>query len=51
MAEKFGIEVAELDRRLSKLDKLRFSSNEIAQAESFRKMLLAMARDVRVDSP
>ena len=48
MAEKFGIEVAELVDGVSKLDKLRFSSNEIAQAESFRKMLLAMARDVRV---
>ncbi len=48
MAEKFGIEVAELVDGVSKLDKLRFSSNEIAQAESFRKMLLAMSRDVRV---
>lgn len=48
MAEKFGIEVAELVDGVSKLDKLKFSSNEIAQAESFRKMLLAMSRDVRV---
>lgn len=48
MAEKFGTEVAELVDGVSKLDKLRFSSNEIAQAESFRKMLLAMSRDVRV---
>lgn len=48
MAERFGIEVTELVDGVSKLDKLRFSSNEIAQAESFRKMLLAMSRDVRV---
>lgn len=48
MAEKFGAEVTELVDGVSKLDKLRFSSNEIAQAESFRKMLLAMSRDVRV---
>lgn len=48
MAERFGIEVTELVDGVSKLDKLRFSSNEVAQAESFRKMLLAMSRDVRV---
>ena len=33
---------------LTKLDKLHFSTKEESQAESFRKMLLAMARDVRV---
>ena len=48
MAEKFGIEVAELVDGVSKLDKLRFSSAAAAQAESFRKMLLAMSRDLRV---
>lgn len=48
MAERFGVEITELVDGVSKLDKLRFSSNEIAQAESFRKMLLAMSRDVRV---
>ena len=48
MAEKFGIEVADLVDGVSKLDKLKFSSNAVAQAESFRKMLLAMSRDVRV---
>ena len=48
MAERFGIEVTELVDGVSKLDKLRFSSNEIAQAENFIKMLLAMSRDVRV---
>ncbi len=48
MAEQFGVEVTEIVDGVSKLDKLKFSSNEIAQAESFRKMLLAMSRDVRV---
>ena len=33
---------------LTKLDKLQFSTREESQAESFRKMLLAMSRDVRV---
>ena len=48
MAAQFGVEVTEIVDGVSKLDKLKFSSNEIAQAESFRKMLLAMSRDVRV---
>jgi RelA/SpoT family (p)ppGpp synthetase len=48
MSEKFGVPVAELVDGVSKLDKLKFSSNEEAQAESFYKMLLAMSRDVRV---
>jgi RelA/SpoT family (p)ppGpp synthetase len=48
LVERFGPTVAELVDGVSKLDRLRFDSNEEAQAESFRKMLLAMARDVRV---
>jgi guanosine-3',5'-bis(diphosphate) 3'-pyrophosphohydrolase len=48
IAERFGPVVAELVDGVSKLDRLRFDSNEEAQAESFRKMLLAMGRDVRV---
>jgi GTP pyrophosphokinase len=48
VAEKFGKPVAELVDGLSKLDKIRFETREDAQAENFRKMLLAMARDVRV---
>jgi guanosine-3',5'-bis(diphosphate) 3'-pyrophosphohydrolase len=48
MVERFGTGVAELVDGLSKLDKVEFASREQAQAESFRKMLLAMARDVRV---
>jgi GTP diphosphokinase / guanosine-3',5'-bis(diphosphate) 3'-diphosphatase len=46
--EKFGSAVAELVDGLTKLDKLEFNTREENQAESFRKMLLAMARDVRV---
>jgi GTP diphosphokinase / guanosine-3',5'-bis(diphosphate) 3'-diphosphatase len=48
LIERFGAPVAELVDGLSKLDKLKFSSKEEGQAESFRKMLLAMSRDVRV---
>ena len=48
IVEKFGSPVAELVDGLTKLDKLEFNTREDNQAESFRKMLLAMARDVRV---
>ncbi len=48
MAEKFGVAVADLVDGLTKLEKLEFDNREENQAESFRKMLLAMARDVRV---
>jgi guanosine-3',5'-bis(diphosphate) 3'-pyrophosphohydrolase len=48
LIERFGAPVAELVDGVSKLDRLSFDSFEEAQAESFRKMLLAMARDVRV---
>jgi guanosine-3',5'-bis(diphosphate) 3'-pyrophosphohydrolase len=48
IAEKFGKPVAELVDGLSKLNKIEFETKEDAQAENFRKMLLAMTRDVRV---
>jgi GTP pyrophosphokinase len=48
VTEKFGKPVAELVEGLSKLAKFRFETREDAQVENFRKMLLAMARDVRV---
>ncbi|CAM5357000.1 RelA/SpoT family protein [Eoetvoesiella caeni] len=48
LAEKFGADVAEIVDGLSKLDRLEFATKAEQQAESFRKMLLAMARDVRV---
>src|SRR5918993_466415 len=44
----FGKPVAELVDGVSKLDRIEFESQAEAQAENFRKMLLAMARDVRV---
>src|SRR5688572_7610741 len=48
IADTFGKPVAELVDGLSKLDRIEFQTAEDAQAENFRKMLLAMARDVRV---
>ena len=48
LIERFGSPVAELVDGLTTLDKLHFPTREEPQAESFRKMLLAMARDVRV---
>jgi GTP pyrophosphokinase len=48
LVEKFGTKVAELVEGLTKLDKLEFQSHAEAQAESFRKMFMAMVRDVRV---
>ena len=48
LIERFGVSVAELVDGLTKLERLEFNTREENQAESFRKMLLAMARDVRV---
>ncbi|MDP2064564.1 MAG: bifunctional (p)ppGpp synthetase/guanosine-3',5'-bis(diphosphate) 3'-pyrophosphohydrolase [Burkholderiaceae bacterium] len=48
LIERFGAPVAELVDGLTKLEKVQFTTREENQAESFRKMLLAMARDVRV---
>src|SRR2546428_6892257 len=48
ITERFGKPVADLVDGLSKLDRIEFQSQAQAQAENFRKMLLAMARDVRV---
>jgi GTP pyrophosphokinase len=46
--EKFGQQVAELVDGVTKLDKIEFQNASVAQAENFRKMLLAMSQDVRV---
>jgi GTP pyrophosphokinase len=46
--DSFGRPVADMVDGVSKLDQIEFTSREDAQAESFRKMLLAMAQDVRV---
>jgi len=45
---RFGAAVANLVDGVSKLDQLEFATREAAQAENFRKMLLAMAQDLRV---
>jgi len=44
----FGETVAELVEGVSKLDKLKFGTKQEAQAENFRKMLMAMVQDIRV---
>ncbi|MEO7206447.1 MAG: bifunctional (p)ppGpp synthetase/guanosine-3',5'-bis(diphosphate) 3'-pyrophosphohydrolase [Steroidobacteraceae bacterium] len=48
IASIFGQVVAELVDGVSKLDQIQFKNRQEAQAESFRKMLLAMVRDIRV---
>ncbi len=48
IAADFGVTVAELVEGVTKLDKLQFQDRQEAAAESFRKMMLAMARDLRV---
>ncbi len=48
ISAQFGKPVADLVDGLSKIDKLQFETKEDEQAENFRKMLMAMARDVRV---
>ena len=48
MTEKFGQSVAELVEGVSKLTKIKFSTRAEAQAENFRKMMMAMVKDIRV---
>lgn len=48
IAAEFGNEVADLVDGVSKLDKAQFRSRAEAQAENFRKLMLAMTRDIRV---
>jgi len=48
LRESFGDEVAEIIDGLTKIAKISFRSTEAAQAENYRKMMVAMARDVRV---
>jgi len=45
---EFGADVAELVEGVTKLDKIEFKTRQEAQAESFRKMMLAMSKDLRV---
>ena len=44
----FGKEISEIVDGVTKLSKIEFSSKEVRQAENFRKMIVAMARDIRV---
>ena len=46
--QEFGDEVAQLVDGVTKLDKLDFTNREEQQAESLRKMILAMSKDIRV---
>lgn len=48
LKEKFGDDIAELVELLTKLKNIKFSSDEQGQAENLRKLLLAMAQDIRV---
>jgi len=48
LAAQFGAEVAELVDGVSKLAQIQFENRAEAQAENFRKMILAMVRDIRV---
>ena len=48
LTAEFGQSVAEIVEGVSKLDKLKFRTRQEAQAESFRKMILAMTKDIRV---
>ncbi|MGH7296687.1 MAG: HD domain-containing protein, partial [Polyangiaceae bacterium] len=48
ISKEFGVEVAELVDGVTKLSAINFTSKEDRQAENFRKMVVAMARDIRV---
>ncbi len=48
LAREFGPEIAELVDGVSKLTQIKFRSRAEAQAENFRKMMLAMTKDIRV---
>ncbi|MCQ9122038.1 bifunctional GTP diphosphokinase/guanosine-3',5'-bis pyrophosphate 3'-pyrophosphohydrolase [Rodentibacter pneumotropicus] len=48
LKKEFGASVADIVEGVSKLDKLKFRTRQEAQVENFRKMILAMTRDIRV---
>jgi GTP pyrophosphokinase len=48
ITKAFGVEISELVDGVTKLSKINFTSKEDRQAENFRKMVVAMARDIRV---
>ncbi len=48
IAEEFGVEIADLVEGVTKLKKLQYKTKQENQAENLRKMVLAMANDIRV---
>jgi guanosine-3',5'-bis(diphosphate) 3'-pyrophosphohydrolase len=48
ISQQFGEEIAELVDGVTKLDQMKFRTRKEADAESFRKLMLAMSRDLRV---
>lgn len=48
LGQEFGSEVADLVDGVSKLTQIKFATREHAQAENFRKMIMAMSKDIRV---
>ena len=48
LAKEFGSSVADIVQGVSKLDKLKFRTRQEAKVENFRKMILAMTKDIRV---
>jgi len=48
LIEQFGLQVADLVEGVSKLTQISFGSKAEQQAENFRKMMMAMTRDIRV---
>ena len=46
--KEFGIEIANIVDGVTKLDKIQYNSNEEAQADAIRKMVIAMSKDIRV---
>ncbi|MCB9030474.1 MAG: bifunctional (p)ppGpp synthetase/guanosine-3',5'-bis(diphosphate) 3'-pyrophosphohydrolase [Deltaproteobacteria bacterium] len=48
LTKEFGAEVSDIVEGVTKLTRIEFESREVKQAENFRKMLIAMAKDIRV---